>query len=59
MENRNIDFQNEMNGTLDNEAKDDRQETEVHFIEDLEKRRNASGFLTTMAVGEEGGGGWW
>ena len=32
---------------------------ELHFIEDLENRRNASGLITTMAIGEEGGGGWW
>ena len=46
------------------EKKDEKKEKEehedrVHFIEDLEKRKNASGPLTTMAVGEESGGGGW
>ena len=34
-------------------------EERVHFIEDLEERKNASGPVTTMAVGEENGGGGW
>ncbi len=34
-------------------------EKKVHFVEDLETRRNAGGPVTTHAVGEEGGGGGW
>ena len=39
--------------------KDRKQQQPVHFIEDLERRQNASGPITTLAIGEEGGGGWW
>jgi hypothetical protein len=45
------------------ETSDDEQDEAIHFvedfdyIEDLEERKNASGPATTMAVGEEDGGG--
>lgn len=40
-------------------AKKEKTQRQVHFIEDLERRQNASGPITTLAIGEEGGNGWW
>ena len=54
-----MDLRNEMNSTIDNDTTEINNESELHFIEDLENRRNASDIITTMAIGEEGGGGWW
>jgi hypothetical protein len=32
---------------------------EVHFVEDLEERKNSAPGATTLAVGEENPGGGW
>jgi hypothetical protein len=37
---------------------DNSNDADVHFVEDLEERKNASGPVTTMAIGEEQSGGW-
>ncbi len=55
------DLRNDVESTTDSnvEVVSKEHATEsLHFIEDLETRRNAAG-ITTMAIGEETGGGWW
>ena len=41
-----------------NVKKTERQAEPVHFVEDLERRQNASAPVTTLAIGEEGPSGW-